>query len=112
MSQFVQCQMSCCLRVMALSAMLTCGAATAVAQHTVVEKNGTSGRIETDYNAAEKVTEMRTFGDDGSLQVFDIWESQQAFDAFLEHLRPVLDDLGEGPVVGHARTAHRHLDRR
>ena len=68
MSQFVQCQMSCCLRVMALSAMLTCGAATAVAQHTVVEKNGTSGRIETDYNAAEKVTEMRTFGDDGSLQ--------------------------------------------
>jgi hypothetical protein len=34
------------------------------------------------------------FGDDGSLQVFDIWESQQAFDAFLEQLRPILDDLG------------------
>jgi hypothetical protein len=34
------------------------------------------------------------FGDEGSLQVFDVWESQQAFDTFLGQLRPVLDDLG------------------
>jgi hypothetical protein len=67
-SQFVQGQMSCCLRVMLLSAMLAGGAAPAVAQHTVVENNGTGGRIETDYNAAEKITQMRTFGPDGNLQ--------------------------------------------
>ncbi len=34
----------------------------AFAQRTVVEKNGVGGRIETDYNAAGKVTEMRTVG--------------------------------------------------
>jgi hypothetical protein len=38
-----------------------------MAQHTVVENNGASGRIETDYNAGEKVTQMRTFGPDGNL---------------------------------------------
>jgi hypothetical protein len=39
-----------------------------MAQHTVVEKNGVSGRIETDYNAANKATQMRTIGADGKLQ--------------------------------------------
>ena len=34
------------------------------------------------------------FGEEGKLQVFDIWESQEAFDAFLGYLRPVLEDLG------------------
>jgi hypothetical protein len=33
-----------------------------------VEKNGLNGRIETDYNAAGKATEMRTIGADGKLQ--------------------------------------------
>jgi hypothetical protein len=51
-----------------LSALLACSAATGMAQHTVVEKNGVGGRIETDYNAVEKVTQMRTFGADGKLQ--------------------------------------------
>jgi hypothetical protein len=34
------------------------------------------------------------FGEEGKLQVFDIWESQEAFDAFLGHLQPVLEELG------------------
>ena len=38
------------------------------AQHTTVEKNGSGGKIETDYNVANKATEMRTIGADGKLQ--------------------------------------------
>jgi hypothetical protein len=33
------------------------------------------------------------FGDDGQLQVFDIWESQEAFDEFLTYLGPVMEEL-------------------
>jgi hypothetical protein len=55
-------------QVLALSALLVCSAATGIAQHTVVDKNGVGGRIETDYNSAEKATQMRTIGADGKLQ--------------------------------------------
>jgi len=34
------------------------------------------------------------FGEDGQLQVFDIWESQGAFDEFLTYLGPVMEELG------------------
>jgi hypothetical protein len=34
------------------------------------------------------------FGEDGQLQVFDVWESQEAFDEFLTHLGPVMGELG------------------
>ena len=34
------------------------------------------------------------FGEDGKLQVFDVWESQEAFDAFLTYLVPVMEELG------------------
>lgn len=34
------------------------------------------------------------FGEEGKLQVFDIWESQEAFDAFLGYLVPILEGLG------------------
>ena len=34
------------------------------------------------------------FGEDGELQVFDIWDSQEAFDEFLTYLRPVMEELG------------------
>src|ERR1700760_4022134 len=34
------------------------------------------------------------FGEDGQLQVFDIWESQEAFDEFLKYLGPVMEELG------------------
>ena len=34
------------------------------------------------------------FGEDGRLQVFDVWESQEAFDEFLTYLGPVMEELG------------------
>lgn len=34
------------------------------------------------------------FGEDGHLQVFDIWESQEAWDEFLGYLVPILQELG------------------
>ena len=34
------------------------------------------------------------FGEDGQLQVFDVWESQEAFDEFLTFLGPVMGELG------------------
>jgi hypothetical protein len=43
------------------------------------------------------------FGDDGRLQAFDIWETQEAFDEFLTYLGPVMEDLGielaQPPVI-------------
>jgi hypothetical protein len=54
--------------LLALLTLLLCSAAAVMAQHTVVEKNGLNGRIETDYNATGKATEMRTIGADGKLQ--------------------------------------------
>lgn len=55
------------LRIWGMLAVLAWGATTLVAQHTVVKKNG-DGKIEMDYNAAEKVTETRTIGADGKVQ--------------------------------------------
>ena len=34
------------------------------------------------------------FGEDGKLEVFDVWEIQEAFDEFLTHLGPVMEELG------------------
>ena len=34
------------------------------------------------------------FGEDGQLQVFDIWESQEAFDEFVTFLGPIMGELG------------------
>ncbi len=43
------------------------------------------------------------FGEDGQLQVFDVWESQEAFDEFLTYLGPVMVELGielgQPPVI-------------
>jgi hypothetical protein len=51
-----------------VAGMLAGLALSAFAQHTTVEKNGVSGKIETDYNAAGKPVEMRTLGPDGKIQ--------------------------------------------
>jgi hypothetical protein len=37
------------------------------------------------------------FGAGDKLQVFDIWESQQAFDRFGETLMPILQEVGVDP---------------
>ncbi len=34
------------------------------------------------------------FGEDGQLQVFDIWESKDAYEEFLTYLGPVMEELG------------------
>jgi hypothetical protein len=34
---------------------------------------------------------------DGQIQVFDVWESQEAFDAFGETLMPIMTALGASP---------------
>ena len=34
------------------------------------------------------------FGEEGKLQVLDIWDSQEAFDSFLGYLVPILEGLG------------------
>jgi hypothetical protein len=43
------------------------------------------------------------FGEDGKLQVFDVWESQEDFDTFLTYLGPVMTELGielaQPPVI-------------
>jgi hypothetical protein len=43
------------------------------------------------------------FGEDGQLQVFDVWDSQGAFDEFLTYLGPVMAELGielaQPPVI-------------
>ena len=45
--------------------------------------------------APEKAMKLHScFGDDGQLQVFDVWESQEAFDEFLTYLGPVMEELG------------------
>jgi hypothetical protein len=35
--------------------------------------------------------------DDGKIQVFDVWESQQAFEAFGPTLLPIMTELGADP---------------
>jgi hypothetical protein len=37
------------------------------------------------------------FGDDGSLLVSEIWDSQEQFEAFGERLMPVLEEAGIAP---------------
>lgn len=48
-----------------------------------------------DAGAPEAAMKLHSvFGEEGKLQVFDVWESQEAFDQFLGYLVPILDDLG------------------
>ena len=44
----------------------------------------------------------------GSVHVFDVWESQEAFEAFGQHLGPILAELGIDagePVIGEIQMA-------
>lgn len=43
---------------------------------------------------------------DGAIQVFDIWESQQAFEAFGATLIPILSELGVDPGQPVAAEVH------
>jgi hypothetical protein len=46
------------------------------------------------------------FGSGDKLQVFDIWESQEAFDKFGEMLMPVLQEVGFDPGQPMAEPVH------
>ena len=38
------------------------------------------------------------FGQDGSLMVYDVWESAEAFGAFRESLTPIMREIGLEPA--------------
>jgi hypothetical protein len=45
-----------------------------------------------------------------NIQVFDVWESQQAFDAFGATLLPILSDLGVDPGKPMVTPVHNIID--
>jgi quinol monooxygenase YgiN len=49
------------------------------------------------------------FGDDGNLMIYDIWESQEAFDSFGQTLMPIIAELGADPGEPAIIPLH-HLD--
>ena len=68
MRQKHDCYLSRIWRFFALFAVLTCGAASSLAQKTVRQDAGGGRKLEFDYNAAGQVTEQRTLGADGKLE--------------------------------------------
>src|SRR5208283_5961156 len=53
---------------LALLMILSCGAVSGLAQHTVVKDIGSGRKLELDYDASDKVTQQRTIGPDGKVQ--------------------------------------------
>jgi hypothetical protein len=47
------------------------------------------------------------FGEDGALMVYDIWESQEAFDEFGKTLMPILGEVGVDPGQPAIMPVHR-----
>jgi hypothetical protein len=47
------------------------------------------------------------FGEDGDLMVYDIWQSQEAFDAFGATLMPILGEVGIDPGEPSVMSLHR-----
>ena len=43
---------------------------------------------------------------DGQIQVFDVWDSQESFDAFGETLVPIMAELGADPGQPQVSTVH------
>jgi hypothetical protein len=43
---------------------------------------------------------------DGGLDVFDVWDSQEAFDKFGETLIPIMSELGADPGEPHVAEIH------
>jgi hypothetical protein len=43
---------------------------------------------------------------DGQIQVFDVWDSQESFDAFGETLMPIMAELGADPGQPQVSTVH------
>jgi len=66
-----------------------------VTKNMTVEQH-TKGRARLrETGAPESAMKLHScFGEDGQLQVFDVWESKEAFDEFLTYLGPVMEELG------------------
>ena len=47
---------------------------------------------------------------DGEIQVFDVWESQEAFEAFGATLLPIMADLGADPGQPMVAPVHNQID--
>ncbi len=75
-----------------------------VTTNMTVEQHATGRERLRQAGAPEAEMKLHTcFGEDGKLQVFDIWETQEAFDVFLTYLGPVMQGLGielaQPPVI-------------
>lgn len=46
------------------------------------------------------------FGKDGNLQVFDVWDSQESFDAFGQVLMSILSEIGLDPGIPMIEPVH------
>ena len=65
-----------------------------------VEAGFTAGQVSTDGGAL-LLREV-----DGKINVFDVWESQEAFEAFGATLMPILTELGVDPGTPAVMPAH------
>jgi len=66
-----------------------------VTKNMAVDQHAEGRRRLREAGAPEEAMRLHScFGEDGKLQVFDIWESQEAFDEFLTYLGPVMELLG------------------
>lgn len=64
-------------------------------ENMTAEQHAEGRRRLSDAGAPEDAMKVHSvFGEEGKLQVLDIWESQEAFDAFQGYLVPILEDLG------------------
>jgi hypothetical protein len=75
-----------------------------VTKNMTVEQHTKGRALLRELGAPESAMRLHScFGEDGQLQVFDIWDSQESFDEFLTHLGPVMEELGielaQPPVV-------------
>jgi hypothetical protein len=66
-----------------------------VTKNMTIEQHGKGRERLREAGALEGAMRLHScFGEDGQLQVFDVWDSQEAFDEFLTFLGPVMGELG------------------
>lgn len=75
-----------------------------VTKNMTTEQHSSGRELLRQAGAPESAMKLHScFGEEGKLQVFDIWESQEAFDNFLTYLGPVMEELGielaQPPIV-------------
>ena len=75
-----------------------------VTENMTVEQHTEGRKRLREAGAPEAAMKLHScFGEDGKLMVFDVWESQEAFDEFLTYLGPVMGELGielaQPPVI-------------